>query len=154
MELYKHKPTFYSLGNFIFDQRYGPTTEAILVKINIVGKKISKTEIAPVFIKECVPEEADEKTAARIKANFLKYSEPFGLQLLQDFILLYRRDRIDLVNLGKASPLLMFETATHGKVLYEENGSFLRFKLKASARYADTEHLRRMRQSYLDKELS
>lgn len=76
------------------------------------------------------------------------------LQLLQDFILLYRRDRIDLVNLGKASPLLMFETATHGKVLYEENGSFLRFKLKASARYADTEHLRRMRQSYLDKELS
>jgi predicted nucleotidyltransferase len=76
------------------------------------------------------------------------------LQLLKDFILLYRRDRIDLVNLGKASPLLMFETATHGKVLYEENDSFLRFKLKASARYADTKHLRQMRQDYLNNELS
>jgi predicted nucleotidyltransferase len=76
------------------------------------------------------------------------------LQLLKDFILLYRRDRIDLVNLATASPLLMFETATHGQVLYEENDSFLRFKLKASARYADTGHLRRMRQDYLNKELS
>lgn len=76
------------------------------------------------------------------------------LRLLKDLVLLYRRDRIDLVNLVKASPLLMFETATHGRVLYEENDSFLRFKLKASARYADTAHLRRLRQSYLDKELS
>jgi predicted nucleotidyltransferase len=75
------------------------------------------------------------------------------LQLLKDLVLLYRRDRIDLVNLKKASPLLMYETATHGKVLYEENASFLRFKLKASARYADTEHLRRMRRNYLNKEL-
>jgi uncharacterized protein len=75
------------------------------------------------------------------------------LQLLNDLILLYRRDRIDLVNLAKASPLLMFETATHGRLLYEENDSFLRFKLKASARYADTGHLRRMRQDYLNQEL-
>lgn len=73
------------------------------------------------------------------------------LQLLRDFIILYRRDRIDLVNLAKASPLLMFETATHGRVLYEENDSFLNFKLKVSARYADTGHLRRMRQDYLNE---
>jgi hypothetical protein len=76
------------------------------------------------------------------------------LQLLKDLVLLYRRDRIDLVNVGKASPLLMYELAIHGRILYEENDSFLRFKLKASARYADTGHLRRLRQSYLDKELS
>lgn len=76
------------------------------------------------------------------------------LQLLWDFIFLYHRDRIDLVDLNKASPLLMFEVASNGKVLYEENDSFLRFKLKASARYADTQHLRRMRQEYLNQELS
>ncbi len=82
------------------------------------------------------------------------FSPDEELQLLKDFILLYRRDRIDLVNLEKASPLLMYETASHGRVLYEENDSFLRFKLKASARYADTRHLRRMRQDYLNKELN
>jgi predicted nucleotidyltransferase len=76
------------------------------------------------------------------------------LQFLKDLVLLYRRDQIDLVDLVKASPLLMYETATHGRVLYEENDSFLRFKLKASARYADTEHLRRMRRNYLNNELS
>lgn len=76
------------------------------------------------------------------------------LQLLKELIMLYHRDRIDLVNLGKASPLLMFETATHGRVLYEEGDSFLRFKLKASARYADTRHLRRMRQDFLNNTLS
>jgi hypothetical protein len=85
------------------------------------------------------------------KRNFSPDEE---LQLLKDFILLYRRDRIDLVNLEKASPLLMFETATHGRVIYEENDNFLRFKLKASARYADTAHLRRMRQADLNKEFS
>ena len=76
------------------------------------------------------------------------------LQLLKDLIFLYRRDRIDLVDLRKASPLLMFEIATNGKVLYEEGENFLRFKLKASARYADTRHLRRMRREYLNRELS
>jgi predicted nucleotidyltransferase len=82
------------------------------------------------------------------------FSPEEELQLLKDLVLLYRRDRIDLVNVGKASPLLMYELAIHGRILYEENDSFLRFKLKASARYADTGHLRRLRQSYLDKELS
>ena len=82
------------------------------------------------------------------------FSPEEELQLLKDLIMLYRRDRIDLVNVGKTSPLLMYEIATHGRVLYEENDSFLRFKLKASARYADTGHLRRLRQSYLDRELS
>jgi predicted nucleotidyltransferase len=82
------------------------------------------------------------------------FSPEEELQLLKDLIMLYRRDRIDLVNVGKTSPLLMYEIATHGRVLYEENDSFLRFKLKASARYADTGHLRRLRQSYLDQELS
>jgi predicted nucleotidyltransferase len=82
------------------------------------------------------------------------FSPEEELQLLKDLIMLYRRDRIDLVNVGKTSPLLMYEIATHGRVLYEENDSFLRFKLKASARYADTGHLRRLRQNYLDQELS
>jgi poly-gamma-glutamate capsule biosynthesis protein CapA/YwtB (metallophosphatase superfamily) len=79
MELYQHKPIFYSLGNFIFDQHYGPTTEAVLANVTIAGKKICQIEMTPVFINECVPERADEKTAAKIRTDLIKYSEPFGL---------------------------------------------------------------------------
>lgn len=76
------------------------------------------------------------------------------LRLLRDMIFIFHRDRIDLVNLNKASPLLMLEIATKGRVLYEEKDGFLRFKLKASARYADTRKLRRLRQDYLNQELN
>lgn len=80
MEIYKKKPIFYSLGNFIFDQRFGPTTESICAKITIVQKRIKRVEMIPILINGCAPERADKKTAAKISAGFLKYSEPFGLK--------------------------------------------------------------------------
>ncbi len=103
------------------------------------------------YLTERFTKDSDIDLAYLAKRNLGPEEE---LELLKGFILLYRRDRIDLVNLRKASPLLMYETATNGRVIYEENDSFLYFKLKASARYADTEHLRRMRRNYLNNELS
>lgn len=79
MEIYRDKPILYSLGNFIFDQRYGPATHSVLGKLTIAGKSISRIEIVPVSIRECVPEMAHGQTASEIKGNFLKYSEPFHL---------------------------------------------------------------------------
>ena len=79
MEIYHHKPIFYSLGNFIFDQHYGPTTETVFAKVTIARKKINRIELTPVFINESVPERADEEKATTIRSNFIKYSEPFGL---------------------------------------------------------------------------
>lgn len=41
MELYKEKPIFYSLGNFIFDQYFSkPTQEGLAIGINIENKKM------------------------------------------------------------------------------------------------------------------
>ena len=75
------------------------------------------------------------------------------LQLLNDIALYFRKDRIDLVNLEKAVPLLMYEIANGATALYEENDSFMRFKLKAWARYADTKHLREKRRLYLNEKV-
>lgn len=80
MEIYNNRPICYSLGNFIFDQSFGPTTESVCAKITIADKKINRIEIIPIFINGCVPELADTHTATRISANFLKYSEPFELK--------------------------------------------------------------------------
>lgn len=52
-------------------------------------------------------------------------------------------DRLDLVDLRRADPLLAFEIARTGQVLFERQGGvFHRFQALASLRYADTEKLR------------
>ncbi|MDK2917593.1 MAG: uncharacterized protein PWQ37_326 [Candidatus Petromonas sp.] len=73
------------------------------------------------------------------------------LNLINDFITYFKRDKIDLVDIRSAEPLLLYEIACNGKVLYEEDNSFLNFKLYASFRYADTKHLRQARKIYLNE---
>ncbi len=52
-------------------------------------------------------------------------------------------DRLDLVDLRRADPLLAFEIARTGHVLFErEPGRFHEFQARASLRYADTAKLR------------
>lgn len=52
--------------------------------------------------------------------------------------------RLDLVDLRRAGPLLAFEVARTGRVLFERDpGAFRTFQALASRRYCDTEKLRR-----------
>lgn len=52
-------------------------------------------------------------------------------------------DRVDLVDLRRAGPLLAFEVARSGRVLYERSsGAFREFQSLASRRYCDTAKLR------------
>lgn len=75
------------------------------------------------------------------------------LDLINDFIDYFKRDRIDLVDIKRATPLLLYEIACKGRVLYEEEDAFLKFKLYASFRYSDTKHLRQARKSYLNEQI-
>lgn len=71
------------------------------------------------------------------------------INLLRDLIFCFKKDRIDLVNLDKANPLLLYEAASQGRILYGSEESFLRFKIRAFARYAETKFLRDKRRDYL-----
>ena len=54
-----------------------------------------------------------------------------------------RTDRLDLVDLRRAGPLLAFQIARTGLVLFERSvGVFRQFQSLASRRYADTHRLR------------
>ena len=54
-----------------------------------------------------------------------------------------KSDRLDLVDLRRAGPLLAFEVARSGSVLFERSpGLFREFQSLASRRYADTRKLR------------
>jgi len=83
----------------------------------------------------------------------MKISVDMEIQLLSDLILYFKRDKIDLVNLKRVNPLLLYEVACNSKVLFDENGRFLKFKLKASSRYADTRFLREARKLWLNEQL-
>jgi predicted nucleotidyltransferase len=68
-------------------------------------------------------------------------------------------DRLDLVDLRRASPLLMMQVARHGRVLFERRpGAFRQFQALASRRYCDTAKLRRAQrraiQVFLARELA
>jgi predicted nucleotidyltransferase len=59
-------------------------------------------------------------------------------------------DRLDLVDLRRAGPLLAFEVARTGRVLFERHpGTFRTFQALASRRYCDTEKLRQAQQRAL-----
>jgi predicted nucleotidyltransferase len=55
-------------------------------------------------------------------------------------------DKIDLVDLSNASPLLKFEVAKKGKLVQGKTFDFIRFKVRAMKEYQDTAKFRRMRE--------
>lgn len=60
-------------------------------------------------------------------------------------------DRLDIVDLRRASPLLMMEVARSGRVVYEQRaGVYRQFQSLASRRYCDTAKLRRAQQRAID----
>src|SRR5712691_12521089 len=58
---------------------------------------------------------------------------------------LFPGERLDIALLNRASPLLQFQVALHGAVLFEAApGVFHAFQVLASQRHADVAHLRRL----------
>jgi uncharacterized protein YutE (UPF0331/DUF86 family)/predicted nucleotidyltransferase len=65
---------------------------------------------------------------------------------------LFPGECLDIVLLNSASPLLQFQVARHGTVLFESApGIFHAFQVLASKRHADIEHLRRLDRVCVDR---
>jgi uncharacterized protein YutE (UPF0331/DUF86 family)/predicted nucleotidyltransferase len=65
---------------------------------------------------------------------------------------LFPGERLDLVLLNRASPLLQFQVAHYGSPLFEAiPGIFHAFQVLTSKRYADTAHLRRLDRVCVDR---
>lgn len=58
-------------------------------------------------------------------------------------------DDIDLADLRDAPPLLQYQVAEHGRLLYGSENDFLRFRVLAWKRYLDTAKFRRIRSERL-----
>jgi poly-gamma-glutamate synthesis protein (capsule biosynthesis protein) len=58
IEEYQGKPIYYSIGNFIFDQKKPINSRACMVKVSIT-KESSHFETIPIMIRNSVPYQAD-----------------------------------------------------------------------------------------------
>lgn len=73
------------------------------------------------------------------------------VMLANDVIRLLRTDKLDVVDLRRASPLLKFAVAEKGMLLYErEKGLFNEFYSLAFRRYVDTKKLRDARETVIN----
>mgnify|MGYP001607247187 CR=1 FL=1 len=62
-------------------------------------------------------------------------------------------DKIDLVEIKNASPILRFQIAEQGKLLWGDKSKFIRFRVLSWKLYLDTAKLRRVREKFLKRVL-
>lgn len=76
-------------------------------------------------------------------------------KLVIDLMQAFRTDAVDLVSLQNASPLLRYQIASSGKVIYElMPGLFTSFFIHALRQYEEAKPLFRLRSEYLDKRIT
>ena len=71
VEIYKNKPIFYSLGNFVFDQFTEETTKGFTVEV-VSSDKIRKFRVLPYKIKDSQPAFLPEEETKAFCEDFLK----------------------------------------------------------------------------------
>ena len=68
IEMYKGKPIFYSMGNFIFDQASEETRTAYFVKIDLIGDA-GECTVYPVYISGYLPQHMDSESGTSLLSN-------------------------------------------------------------------------------------
>lgn len=82
---------------------------------------------------------------------------PYGYKarMISNLARLLGTDKVDLVILNEAPPLLANEVISKGRLLFcRDDRARLRFEVRAKLRYADTAPLRELKRSYLYKRIS
>jgi len=74
------------------------------------------------------------------------------LQILQEFARILKNERLDLVYLNYADPLLLYEITKSGLLLYQDKKDrFAEFKIKALKRHFDAEKFYRLEDICLER---
>jgi predicted nucleotidyltransferase len=93
-------------------------------------------------------------SADRLSA--LDRSEPYGIRarLIVEIAGLLGTDKIDLVLLNQASPVLLRQVIGKGRLIYcLSEQERIRFEISSLKRYADTAHLRNIKRLYRRKRI-
>lgn len=75
IDYYKGKPIFYSIGNFIFDQRDAKTKESMIIKLFFENGKLVKFNLYPIRIKKFKPVLVSVKDAIFLKPVYKTFEK-------------------------------------------------------------------------------
>ncbi len=78
----------------------------------------------------------------------------FRLHLIELLTRELGTERIDLVPLNEASPLMKYEVLRTGRVIKEDKEKRVDFETRALAEYLDTAYLRRIQRDYIKEQLT
>jgi len=96
--------------------------------------------------------ENSDVDVAVLSDHALSLQEKFELKEELSAKLKELEDKIDLIDLWSAPPLLQYQVAQNGKLLKGSETDFIRFRVLAWKRYLDTAKFRRLREKVLNKE--
>lgn len=74
-EVYRGKPIFYSLGNFVFDQKPEERRKGLILRIKLRGAKLDQIEMLPVIIDDSAPRLANPVESRQILRS-IGFSDP------------------------------------------------------------------------------
>jgi len=127
-------------------------TKEKLEEIRQICKKFRVTTL--ILFGSQAKAEADAKSDIDVAVLFENndFSAERERILFYDLVRLFQTDRVDLVVLNRASPLLMKEVAIFGTPLYEKKrGIFDEFQIKAIKKYLDSKKFRKLRKICLEE---
>ena len=75
MEIWKGRPIFWSLGNFIFDQDWSPETQRSLAITLLFGEQKIGVELYPVVVITSQPKLAEGDERTKLLARFAERSD-------------------------------------------------------------------------------
>lgn len=78
VEVYEGGVIFYSLGNFVFDQKKPDTVESMIARVSFSPREIVSAEILPVKIEECRPRPLRGWAAQAALDRMIRGSARFG----------------------------------------------------------------------------
>ncbi len=78
VEVYEGGVIFYSLGNFVFDQKKPDTVESMIARVSFSPREIVSAEILPVKIEECRPRPLRGWAAQAAVDRMIRGSARFG----------------------------------------------------------------------------
>lgn len=84
IEIYKGKPIFYSLGNFVFNSQDKLSTKTMIGQVKIVDKKVSEAEVIPMKIIKSRPISVTEKERLETTNYLNNISKNFNTKILKD----------------------------------------------------------------------
>jgi predicted nucleotidyltransferase len=134
--------------------RHTPLPQDIQIKINNLAKKMKDSDILLAYLFGSMVNPKGGRMPNDVDLAVVTKGRP-AWELRDEISELIGSDRLDLVDLGRAPPVLRYEIIRTGRMIFSANDAFRqRFVLDTLHLYRDTDYLRRRQADVLRRRIT